>query len=112
MSEQKFISDKNLANVNLEHGNVNIYMTENVVIKAPDTQPYTLLICTSKKLTNISLRRRRCFLLTSHILFTSFMSAIIFHIIMKHKFQVFKTAKLKKQLKRRHLRFLKRNQSI
>ena len=41
MSEQKFISDKNLANVNLEHGNVNIYMTENVVIKAPDTQNRT-----------------------------------------------------------------------
>ena len=41
MTEQKFISDKNLTNVNLERGNVTIYMTENVVIKAPDTQNRT-----------------------------------------------------------------------
>ncbi len=38
MSEQKFISDKNLANVKLGQGNVNIYMIENVVTTPPDTQ--------------------------------------------------------------------------
>ena len=38
MSEQKFISGKNLTNVSLEHGNVNIYVTENVETSTPETQ--------------------------------------------------------------------------
>ena len=36
MSEQKFISGKNLTNVNLEHGNVNIYMTGNAVVTSSE----------------------------------------------------------------------------
>ena len=112
MSEQYFKSDKNLANVNLEHGNVNIYMTENAALKTPDAQNVHTFDMYIKKLPNIFLPRRRCFLLTSHTFFTTFMSVIMFHIITKPNFPFFKTAMLKKQFGMRHLSFLKRNRSI